>query len=646
MIILLVLYLLLCWAVGFFLTFVSRMGWPLEGRLAMGIPLGFCASALLTWLIAAPMGMSALPVVLGAVAMVVVLGACLRWTKWRQPLRAEVASAAIRWRTTEPLPLLLVFIPMAVFLVGFFTHALEVLPTGLYAGHPFLAFDWADHMMMAGYLSHAQQILPPNNPGFSGTSLNYPFMVDFFSGQLLHLGLDLQTSLPLTSCILALAFVVILYVTSLQLLRSRWAAFVSTVLVLLVGGVGFLQLTHDIVPTGDGPLGWLGGLSDLLQAPPTDYSWQQNAHIYWGNTVVNYLLPQRSVLFGWSVGLVVLSLLWYGWKARSRREFLIAGVLLGLLPPFHANSFLALFIIASGAAVLTFRQWRQWLWFFAPAVALGAPLFYMLLPDAIYRFSFFAFEPGWMAGIPGQEVNWLWFWWINTGLLVPLAVVASIFLWRSRPDLARFLLPAWLLFAVANLFKLQVYNYDNNKWLMWWAIPACMMIGLLITRAASRGRVLAGLAVMVVLFQTFGGALSLDNAFQQRLNLASSKMLDPDEIAVGDWARQQTAPDAVFLTASQPEHPIRVLGGRAMVVGGFGTLLSTGIDISARSQDVNTMLQGAPGANQLLNRYGVSYVVIGPHEVREAGANLDYYRTNYPLAYMSPTGEYRVFKVG
>jgi hypothetical protein len=434
------------------------MDWPLEGRLAIGIPLGFCTSALLTWLVAIPFGMSGAAVAMGAAAVALVLGACLRWTEWREPLRSEATGAAARWRTREPLPLLLLFVPMAFFFIGFFTHALEFLPTGLYAGHLFIYYDWNLHMSIAGYLSHAHQLLPPNHPGYNGISLNYPFLADFFSGQLLHLGLDLQTSLPLTSCILSLAFVVILYVTSVRFLASRWAAFVATLLVFLVGGIGFLNLADDIVPTGDGVLGWLGGLGGVLLAPPRNYTWLPQSGIWFGNTVLNYLLPQRSVLFGWPLGLLALSLLWYGWKSNSRREFLLAGIVIGLLPPFHANTFLALFIIAGAAAILTFRRWRQWAWFFAPAVVLGTPLFYMLLPDPSVRFPFFAFQPGWMAGVPGQEVNWLWFWWINTGLLIPLALVGTIVTWRTRPNLVRLLGPAWILFIVVNVFKLQVWE--------------------------------------------------------------------------------------------------------------------------------------------------------------------------------------------
>jgi hypothetical protein len=172
-----------------------------------------------------------------------------------------------------------------------------------------------------------------------------------------------------------------------------------------------------------------------------------------------------------------------------------------------------------------------------------------------------------------------------------------------------------------------------------------MMVGLLITKVGSRGRVFAGLAVVVVIFQVFGGFMALNNAFQERLNNPTLKMLDADEVAVGDWARQQTAPDAIFLTGSQQEHPIRILGSRAMLVSDTGQLWSTDIGYGPRLHDVYTMLQGAAGTVGLLQEYGVNYVVIGPHELTDASANRDYYRRYYRKVYTSPSDEYEIFKV-
>ena len=85
------LYLVLVSVTGVGLTFVSRMSWELEGRLAIGIPIGFGAVAMVTWLLAIPFGMSAMPLIIGAVLMVLGLGAALSFTGIGSRLRATRA---------------------------------------------------------------------------------------------------------------------------------------------------------------------------------------------------------------------------------------------------------------------------------------------------------------------------------------------------------------------------------------------------------------------------------------------------------------------------------------------------------------------------------------------------------------------------
>jgi hypothetical protein len=62
-------------------------------------------------------------------------------------------------------------------------------------------------------------------------------------------------------------------------------------------------------------------------------------------------------------------------------------------------------------------------------------------------------------------------------------------------------------------------------------------------------------------------------------------------------------------------------------------------------RDVKTMFHG-PGGQGLLVLYRVSYFVIGPHEFKDAHANLAYYHRFFPVVYRAPSGEYQVFKVG
>ena len=127
-------YLALAVLAGFMLTFVSRMPWILEGRVAAGVILGFSAAALLTWLAAIPVGMSGLSVALGAVLLGAVVVVCARLLPWQPELRAEAVALAARWRSRSCIPLLLLLLLATAFFVPFYLHALALRPDGLYAG--------------------------------------------------------------------------------------------------------------------------------------------------------------------------------------------------------------------------------------------------------------------------------------------------------------------------------------------------------------------------------------------------------------------------------------------------------------------------------------------------------------------------------
>ncbi|HEV1998830.1 MAG TPA: hypothetical protein VGR61_11955, partial [Candidatus Dormibacteraeota bacterium] len=171
MILLLVGYLTLAAAAGFMLTFVSRMPWQLEGRVSAGVVLGLSAAAMLTWLAAIPLGMSGGTVLVGALLLVIAGAVCVRFTRWRSELRGEWVAMLRRWRTRQALPLALVVGLALVFFVPFYTHALEFKPDGLYAGYVNIWGDWCTHLAIAGYLSEAHHLLPPDNPFYSGVKL-------------------------------------------------------------------------------------------------------------------------------------------------------------------------------------------------------------------------------------------------------------------------------------------------------------------------------------------------------------------------------------------------------------------------------------------------------------------------------------------
>lgn len=638
-------YLLLAWAAGLGLTLLSRAPWDLEDRLATGVVLGLAAAALLTWLAAIPFGMTDLPVWLGAVGLGAITGGCLYRTDWRRRLYDEARSAWSRARAREPLPLLILFILAALFFLPFYSHALQIQPDGLHAGYSNIFGDWALHLGLAGYLSSAQHLLPPTNPWFAGTNLNYPFLPDLSVGIMRHLGMDLLEAMPLLSAILSLALVVIFYGTAKRLTGSRWGALAAALIFFAGSGLSFTLAFGDFQP-GLGP--WLDGLLGVITAPAGhQYTFAQASNYQWFNPILGAMVPQRNVLFGWPLGLVALSLLYQWWRTRSKRELALAGVLVGLIPLFQTHTYAALVLIAGALAAMSWRQWRDWLRFFIPALGLGVPQVLMLLPPAAYGTSLLHLQPGWMAASAGHNDNVVWFWFINTGLLIPLAVLPLALGNRWLPARARaFFLPCWLLFLIPNFIVFAPFDWDNTKLFMWWAIPASMLAGLAVTRLARFSALAAVACGLVMLTQVAAGSLDLDRAWQRDLNVPGLRMLDNDELAVASWARSQTTVDSVFLTNWERPQPILTLSSRAQVMGTTDQLLGTGLDYTSVQQDVISMFRGEPDTVDLLAKYGVKYVVIGPWELAEITANLPFYQSHFPVVFHTPDGTYNIFRVG
>ena len=659
MIVLLVLYLLLAFAAGFMLTFVSRMPWQLEGRLAAGVVLGISAAAIFGWLTAIPTGMSDGSVFASALLLAAVAGVCSRLAAWQPVLRAERDAMRNRWRTGRALPLWLLVALAGLFFIPFYSHALESRPDGLYAGYVTIWGDWCTHLAIAGYLSHARNLLPPDNPFFSGVNLTYPFLPDLFSGMLLHLGLTLPQSLQIASAIMTLALVVVFYSTAQRLAGDRWTAVMAVLIFFLGGGLGFLNVLQDLGAHAANPLANLGAVADAVVHPVREYTLDRNIGFQWLNPILAYLVPQRTTLFGFGLGMVLVSLAWYARATGDRREMLIGGVLLGLMPLLHTSSYFDLavfftvlatvdvgFALARGSAPAIVLNWAV---FLLPAALIGLPQVVMILPPAAFTHGFLRLQPGWLASTAdtAYQINVVLFWVLNTALLIPLALASYLLGRGGKPGLMRFLAPAWALFILPNLVILQPWDWDNTKWFVWWAMLAAILAAVVLGQMVKRGPALAAIALLLLVVTTASGLIDVGRASQSRLPGVSYRLLDNDELRVAAWARDNTPESSIFLTGWQNNHPILTMSEREIVMGYPGWVWTWGLPPDQRTQDVRTMFHGGSDGEALLLQYHVGYVVIGPEEVSSSngpGADLAYFRAHHHVVFQSP--EYEVFSVG
>ncbi len=385
-----------CVVAGFGITYLSQVELNLEERIAFGTVLGAMAIASVSFVLSmAVRDVTPFTVLTATLATTAVAVAIL--VPNRTQLGADLSDARVRWtrRLTSPghpWPLVAIFLLCAAWTVPFFGNAYQYRPDGLYAGYINIWGDWAAHLSFTGSFAYGHNF-PPEFPIDPGNHLGYPFMMDFLAANLVALGSSLTSSLVLTSGLLGLAFPAVMYLAASRFAGGRAAGAIATVVFLMSGGIGFVYLLGDLATRG------LTVLSHL----PREYTLDRELNFQWLNPVLAYLVPQRTTLFGFSLALIVLLLVWtatreeLGWPA-----YLFAGVVAGLMPAFHVHAWGT--VVALSAFWFVFTRRREWLAFFVPAVVLAAPVLVWMWPPANNSYCGesgcvfgYCFEPGWLS---------------------------------------------------------------------------------------------------------------------------------------------------------------------------------------------------------------------------------------------------------
>jgi hypothetical protein len=544
------------------------------------------------------------------------------WWRGRALLPAELVA----WR--PPWVLLGLLAVCWAFTVYVLAGAYVYTPRGLMVWGIGVYSDWAAHLTYAGSFAYAAN-LPPEYPIDPGHPLGYPFLVDYLAAELVPLGASLTASLVLTTGYLGLALPGVMYLAGVRLLGGAVGPALGVLVFALGGGLGFTQLPGEIDAHGLGALFHVTRL--YTQIPAQNYQWL--------NPVLAYLLPQRSILFGLAVALIVAALLWAAVRlpAGSWTAFLAAGLLAGIAPLFHVHGYGTAVALAAFWAL--FNRRREWTAFFLPALGLGLPVVaWMVAPGA----HDLRWQVGWMAAADGAHDSWLWFWLKNTGLFIPLLVVAQ--LWRGLlpAGLALHMAPLWLWFAVPNLLVFQPWDWDNTKFFVFWYAFGALLVGALLARLGSRRPEATVVAAALAAVLCLSGFLDLEHAFDPAVD--RFPFTDPDGLRLAQWTRTSTPAHAIFLVAPDHNQPVPTLGGRRVAAGYPGWLWTYGLpDWVERTGNAQAMLRGGPGTDALLRRYGVSYVVIGPEE-EALGAQPEYWAGRGRLVFSS--GPYLVFAVG
>jgi hypothetical protein len=602
---------------------------PLTARVCLGAPLGLALFGLFGLLLAGVTGVTPGTAWTAAACAASPVFLLVRRAV-RERVAAEVKLALVRLRSPGRSDAAASLFALGVggLLWILFDRAAFEDRGGLYTGIDHNIGDLPFHVGIIGSFAYGGN-LPPEHTELAGVRLTYPILADFVTALLLAAGMTLRRAMLAQNLALAwgLAGLVFRFATSLT--GDRVVPFMALPLLFLSGGLGFALLPGDLSRSGL-------GLGEFLQHLPRDYTITSTGELRWGNALTTLLIPQRSLLLGAPLAVAVWTLWWSALSAdassaRPRRLMAGAGLLAGLLPLAHLHGFLV--VLGTGACVaLIFHRPRTWAVFFVPALALAAPqAVWLAAGSAVQAGSVWAWQIGWDRG----DRNPVWFWFTNTGMLLPLLGVA---LWRlRRTPIARFYAPFLLLFLVPNVLRLSPWIWDNIKFFFFWHVASVPLVaGLLLALWRNGGRV-RWLAPALAGSLVLSGSLDVWRVASRQIAL---EVFDAEAVAFGSGPLRATPPRALILHAPTHNSPV-YLAGRRSLLGYPGHIWSQGLDEGTREPEIARIYAGAADAGELVARHGVDYILVGPQERAWTRVN-ESFLSRYAL--VAASGPYRLLK--
>jgi hypothetical protein len=591
---------------------------PLLWRLPAGWCTGLAAYGLFGLLLASWFGLTpAVAFMAGAPAMIPL--ALLLVRRHRQAVWRDAAAAG------QPLSLVLssaskltiarglVYAIGLVILWRVAARVMFIRSDGIFTGASHNLGDLPFHLSIINRLLMGGGI-PPEHPSYAGAAFTYPYLPDVIAALFVSTGVPVRDVFVWSTWLLIVAFAALVYRWTLTLTGSRAAAFLAPILTVLNGGLGWWLFVTEAWSRSD-------GLLSLLRLSH-DYTITYDNEFRWGNIVTTLMVTQRGLLLGLPLAVIVFQQWWQATVESddSRQARLArmtgAGVIAALLPLVHAHTYAVVIGVGVLQALLA-KDRAAWAPFFVAALVLGLPQVWSLAhaSDVSAR-SMVAWSLGWDHGRQPVALFWL----KNTGLLIPLIVLALCWRGDDAPlpsRLVRFYLPFTLCFVIPNLFRLAPWVWDNVKVLIYWflaSVPVVAVTLVWIARGAWwRRQAVSAIVASLIL----AGALDVwrvaSNGFEARII---------DRAGMDFAARVAAVTDqhALVLHAPTYAHPI-VLTGRRSFMGYPGHLWSHGLDPGPREADIKVIYAGTGRSAALLAQYRIDYVVVGPLERRQMPVN-------------------------
>lgn len=668
---------------GFALTYLASREGTILWRIAAGNVIGSAVFGTVLFLITLAGGLTTLTATAALVLTILPLALFLtKEIKTNFKKERIKAKEKLQGKSLRRLLPAVYYLFFAVVFVFFFERAMFENSQGIFTGGSNNLGDLPFHLGAIFSFTDGNNF-PPQNPSFAGARFSYPFVADLITAAFMKFDIGVKDAMLAQNVSWAFSLLIVLQRFVFDLTKSRLASRIGPALLFFSGGLGFYKFFADYWEQSK-------SLWQFIWALPVDYTTFSN--LGWGNSMIVLFITQRSLLLGMPLTVIVLGILWKIFTTEPRlrgeesdlgekRKFstkaqgflsrispltpVFTGLAAGMLPLIHLHSLFVLFIVGVFLFFLKLGSWREWLLFAAGVAIMAVPeLIWSTAGSASDSSKFFEWHFGWTKG----DRNFLWFWFLNSGIFIPLVIFGAYLTSGMRsgsvssdagdlpqtkakksdtegnaitalsPSLAFFYFPFAFLFILANAAKLAPWEWDNIKVLIYWFIGSIPFAAFAVAWLWGKGRVLKAFAVACFFVMTFSGILDVWRTASAQINI---RVFDPDAVKIAEMIRTRTFPDALVLNAPTYNSPV-VLTGRQSLMRYSGHLGSHGIDYAPREADLRTIYSGGPAAAELMKKYGVEYVLISPEERNSLRVNEAFF-AKYPM--IAEAGAYKFYKI-
>jgi len=418
---------------------------------------------------------------------------------------------------------------------------------------------------------------PPEMPHYSGVRMNYHYFVDFHTAILEKVYGFAPKLLPILNSIFILLFALAVY--SLAKINGEREAIFSTLIATFGWGFSYLLL-----------------FSALLNGefnPARNYGYQYGG--FFGlPPVFDNLLQQRPLLIGLPAFAFVLNLLR---RPEDKGRLTLAGIITGLLFPFHIMSFLCCSVAYLVTIILNLKNLKlSYLCFLVPAT-LALPFILSVGASTSIK------EPWIYDFLRGNPVL---YYVGNLGIPFLIAIASFVFFKKVEEKLLKGVFV--VLFLIPNIVSFTPNPWDMYKFFSFSWIPISVLSGALLAKI--RKEVAIPLLLLAV----------LTSASVIVYNVSTSYIaVSWNEYEAGVWIRDNTEKKSVFLTYYSIHSPPTMIGGRMRVLSYLNWPYGHGIELHkiwSRMEDVDRAYRGGlDDLERAIKKYDVAYIYVGREEI-------------------------------